>query len=400
MTESTKTGDSQARQDGAPELQGEDAQRYERIKLRISLTNIALSIALPVIFLFSGWSEDLRDVIEDWTGVASLVVLIYVLIAAAASEIITFPLDYYSGLVVEQRFSLSRASRRQWFKDWAKGEALQIVFVLAAVQLIYYLLREIPGTWWLVAGAAFTLFFVVLSALAPVLLFRIFFKFEPLSDGELKDRLLALSERLGVHVRGVYVWKLGEKTRKANAALAGWGRTRRILLSDTLIAEQTADEIEVVLAHEMAHQVHHDIWKGLAIQTGLVFAALYAVHVALEAWTDALGFRSVSDIANLPLLLLVTGFVTLIALPIANGISRRMEHAADVYALEVTRMPEAFASAMEKLADINMTQKRPNRLVEFVFHSHPAIESRIECARQWQARHGDGNRVAEDTENT
>ena len=371
------------------QLDGVQARSYERIKLRVTVFNLALSIALPLVFLFAGWSEELRDLVEDWTDSQPLVVLIYVLIVTGVLQVITFPIDIYSGHYVEKQFELSRGTLGQWFVDWLKGQALQIVFLVGAVELIYWLLRELPGTWWLVAGAGFALFFVVLAALAPVLLFRIFFKFEPLPDGELKDRLLQLSERLGVYVRGVYIWKLSDKTRKANAALAGWGRTRRILLADTLIEEHTTDEIEVVLAHELAHQVHRDIWKGLAIQTALVFLAFFAVHLALEAWTDSLGLRSISDIANLPLLFLVSGAVTLLALPIANGLSRRMEHAADVYALEKTRMAEPFASAMERLARQNLSQKRPNRFVEIVLHSHPSVESRMEFAREWHRMHGE-----------
>lgn len=372
------------------ELDAVQARRYERVRLRLTVANLILSITLPLAFLLTGWSEDVRDFVEDWTGAAALVVLLYVLIVSLALEAFTFPLDLYSGYVVEKRFELSRSTLKGWLTDWAKGEALQLVFLVGAIELIYYLLRALPGTWWLVAGAGFTIFFIVLSALAPVLLFRLFFKFEPLPDGELKDRLLALSERLGVYVRGVYIWKLGDKTRKANAALAGWGRTRRILLADTLLDEHTTDEIEVVLAHEMAHQVNRDIWKGLAIQTALVFVALFVVHLALQAWTEPLGLRSVSDIANLPLLLLVTGAVTLLALPVANGLSRKMEHAADVYALEKTGMAAPFASAMERLAKQNLSQKRPNRFVEFVLHSHPSVESRIEFAKEWERAHGSG----------
>ncbi len=379
------TGDHQEK----ASLDTVQARSYERIKLRITILNLALSIALPLVFLFAGWSEELRDLVEDWTGSQPLVVLIYVLIVTGVLQVITFPIDIYSGHYVEKQFELSRGTLGQWFVDWLKGLGLQLVFLVGAVELIYWLLRELPGTWWLVAGAGFALFFVVLAALAPVLLFRIFFKFEPLPDGELKDRLLKLSERLDVYVRGVYIWKLGDKTRKANAALAGWGRTRRILLADTLIQEHTTDEIEVVLAHEMAHQVHRDIWKGLAIQTALVFLAFFVVHLALEAWTDSLGLRSISDIANLPLLAIVSGAVTLLALPIANGLSRKMEHAADVYALEKTGMAEPFASAMERLARQNLSQKRPNRFVEIVLHSHPSVESRIEFAREWQRMHGE-----------
>ena len=371
---------------GSPAGDAGRARQYERIKLRVTLLNTALSIIAPLVFLLAGGSEALRDLVEGWTGVAALVVLAYVLIVSAAFEAITFPLDIYAGFFVERRFDLSRSTFREWLFDWAKGQAIQLVFIVAAVEGIYALLRAAAGVWWIYTAVGFTLFFVALAALAPVLLFRIFYKFEPLPDGELKDRLLRLSDRLKVSVRGVYIWKLGDKTRKANAALAGWGRTRRILLSDTLIEEHSPDEIEVVLAHEMAHQVHNDIWKGLAVQTALVFAAFLAVHLALEAWTGALGLRSVSDIANLPLLALVSGAVTLIALPVANGLSRKMEHAADVYALEKTGLAGPFASAMDKLASQNLSQKRPNRLVEIIFHSHPSVQKRIEFAREWQAK--------------
>lgn len=361
------------------------AKQYERIKLRLTLFSTAVGIVIPLVFLLTGGSEWLRDLAEDWTSNQLLIVLIYVLVVTAVFEVMTFPIDVYGGYFVERKFELSRATFSSWLLDWAKGQAIQLAFLVIAVEGIYALLRAAPGFWWVYAAIGFTLFFVVLTALAPVLLFRLFFKFEPLPDGELKDRLIALSKRLNVSVRGVYVWKLGEKTRKANAALAGWGRTRRILLSDTLIEEHTPDEIEVVLAHEMAHQVHNDIWKGLAIQTALVFVAFFAVHIALEAWTDSLGLRSVSDIANLPLLLLVSGAVTLLALPIANGLSRKMEHAADAYALEQTGMSGPFASAMDKLSKQNLSSKRPSRLVEIIFHSHPAVQSRIEFANRWEA---------------
>lgn len=364
----------------------EKAERYERVRLRVTVATLVIGVAVPLLFLLANGSEALRDVIEDWTRDASFGVLLYVLIAGAASEVITFPLDFYSGYAVEKKFGLSQVGRRQWFRDWLKGQLVELVFVLAAIEAVYALLRALPGTWWLVAAAGFTAFFVILAALAPVLLFRIFFKFEPLPDGQLKDRLLALSKRLNVYVRGVYVWKLGEKTSKANAALAGWGRTRRILLSDTLIREHTVDEIEVVLAHEMAHQVHRDIWRGIAIQTGLVFVAFFAVHLALEAWSEPLGMRSISDYANMPLLLLVTGAVTLLALPVANGISRRMEHAADRYALEKTGMADEFASAMAKLAAQNLARRKSNRLVEIVLHSHPSTGSRIDFALEWKLK--------------
>ena len=381
MTETATRADTEEK---LPTSDPEQARQYEKTRLWITAASFAIGVAAPLIFLLTAGSEGLRNVAEGWSADPSLGLFYYVLIAIAGYTALTFPLDMYSGYFVERRYGLSRIGRRQWFADWAKGQGVQLVFAVGAVEAIYALMRALPGSWWVAAAAGFALFIVILAALAPVLLFPIFYKFEPLPDGELKERLLRLSERLKVSVRGVYIWKMGEKTRKANAALAGWGRTRRILLSDTLILEHEPDEIEVVLAHEMGHQVNRDIWRGLAIQTVLMFAAFYAIHLALQTLTGPLGLRSVSDFANMPLLLLIAGAVAVIALPLANAISRRAERAADRFALERTGLIEPFISAMEKLAAQNLSRKDPHPLVEFALHSHPSVQKRIAFAREWK----------------
>jgi STE24 endopeptidase len=208
---------------------------------------------LLVALLAAEWTHALRDWALGLSTNPAGAIAFYLLALTAIGQALSFPLDFWSGYRLEHQFELSNQTFFGWLKDWLKGLGLSLALGLAGVELIYWLLRRLPETWWLVGAAAFTAFFILLAQLAPVLLFPLFFKFEPLRDGELRERLLRLSERVGARVRGVFLWKLSAKS----------------------------NEVEVVLAHELAHHVHHDIWKGTALQTALTFAGFYAVHRAL-----------------------------------------------------------------------------------------------------------------------
>jgi STE24 endopeptidase len=178
---------------------------------------------------------------------------------------------------------------------------------------------------------------------------------------------------------------LAEKTRKANAALAGLGGTRRILVSDTMLAEYTEDEIEVVLAHELAHHVHGDIWKGIAFECGLILAGFYLASRVLRALAAAIGLHGVDDVAGLPLLLLAAGAVSLVMLPVAHAMSRAFERRADHFALRLTRNPGAFISAMKRLGAQNLAEEHPSRIVQWLFYSHPPVRQRIAAAQAFAA---------------
>jgi STE24 endopeptidase len=184
-------------------------------------------------------------------------------------------------------------------------------------------------------------------------------------------------------VRGVYEWKLSEKSKKANAALVGLGNTRRIILSDTLMEKFSPEEVEAVLAHEFGHHARGHIARGIAIQSLTVFLGFYLVNLALLAWGPRFGFLRLADFGNLPLLALVTMAVSLVLMPLMNAHSRRMERQADAYALQSIPERAAFISSMEKLAELNLAERRPPRWIEFLFHSHPSIEERIAFARNW-----------------
>jgi STE24 endopeptidase len=225
---------------------------------------------------------------------------------------------------------------------------------------------------------------VLLAQLAPVVLFPIFYKFEPLQDEELKSRLVRLGERAGTRVRGVYKWHLSEKSKKANAALTGLGNTRRIILADTLLDNYSADEIEAVLAHELGHHVHKHILKGIGVQAGVTligfWAANWALHYSIDRWHM---FETISDFANLPLLVLIFTLLSFLLMPALNAFSRYNERQADRYAFESIASVAPFVSSMNKLAEQNLAERTPSRWVEWWFHSHPAIARRVAAAEAW-----------------
>jgi len=359
------------------------AKYYERNKLILSLISMALNICLPLIFLIFGGSQAIRNLAEGWSLSAPVVVVLYLLIVNAGLQALEFPLEFYSGFMVEKKYNLSRVSVPGWLWDWFKGIIIQTGLILVIISGIYWLLRLQPDLWWIWSAIGITILMIFLTALFPVLLMPLFFKFEPLPDGELRQRLFNLAERIGTRVRGVYIWKLGDKSAKANAAVTGWGSTRRIIISDTLIESNTTDEIEVVMAHELGHQVNGDIWKMMFVQTFLIFISLFFIHLAMISWIDLFNIRSIDDIAGLPLIVVVGGLVSLIALPISNWLSRRAENEADLYALNLTGMKNQFISAMLKLGEQNLSRKTQNPVIEFLFHSHPSTQRRIDKAKVW-----------------
>ena len=361
-----------------------EARRYNRIKRWLGIADFVLGLVLLVVLLASGWTGTLRDL--AYHGVSqsySLAVFLYVLMLMAIGKVLGLGLDYY-GFRLEHRFQLSNQRLRSWIWDQCKGFLVGVVLAGIVVELLYFIIRQVPQYWWLIAWAAFLVLFVLLAQLAPVVLFPIFYKFEPLQNEELKGRLVKLSEQAGTRVRGVYKWKLSEKSKKANAALTGLGNTRRIILADTLLDNYSPDEIEAVLAHELGHHVHKHIAKSIAVQAGITFvgfwAANWVLHYAVERWHM---FETLSDFANLPLLVLVSTVLSFLILPAMNAYSRFNERQADRYAFRSIASVEPFVSSMNKLADQNLAERTPSKWVEWYFHSHPSISRRLQAAEAW-----------------
>jgi STE24 endopeptidase len=312
-------------------------------------------------------------------------VAVYTAVLAALYEIVTLPIAFYGGYVLERRYGMSRETVGRWSADRAKAAALGAVLAVAGAEIVYAAIRTSPRWWWALSALVFAAAAALLARVTPTLLLPLFFRFHPLGRESLRDRLVALSGRAGVPVLGVYEWGLGARTRRANAALVGAGTTRRILLSDTLLANYSDDEIEVILAHELGHHVHRDIQKGLIAEAALLLIAFYGASRALEASWTRLGLAGVADVAGLPVLLLAGGLVSLAATPLVNAFLRANERRADRYALALTNRPHSFVSAMKRLAAQNMAEERPSAATRLLFHSHPTIEERIQVAESYTA---------------
>ncbi len=364
-------------------------RRYNRIKRWLGISDFVLGLALLMVLLTTGWNGSLRDMAYQGSfQTYFLAVFLYVLMLMVISKVLGIGLDYY-GFRLEHRFNLSNQKFGGWIWDETKGFLVGIVFASIVVELLYFIIRTAPQYWWLIAWAAFLGLFVLLAQLAPVVLFPIFYKFEPLQDEELKARLVRLGERAGTRVRGVYKWNLSEKSKKANAALTGLGNTRRIILADTLLDNYSPDEIEAVLAHELGHHVHKHIFKSIVVQAGLTLAGFWAanwvLHYAMERWHM---FETLSDFANLPLLVLVSTVLSFLLLPAINAFSRYNERQADRYAFRSISSVVPFISSMNKLAAQNLAERTPSKWIEWFFHSHPAISRRVAAAERWAKAQG------------
>jgi STE24 endopeptidase len=306
----------------------------------------------------------------------------------AIHEIGALPLAFYTGFTLERRYGLSRQSAASWLADHAKSAGVQFVFAASAATWVSASLRLWPAGWWLAAWAGAVAAAVAIAWAAPVLLLPLFYAFAPLENAGLRDRLLALAARAGVPALGIFEWRLGDRTSRTNAALTGVGTTRRIIVSDTLITDCQADEVEVVLAHELAHHVHHDVWRSLAVDALVGGAALAGSAAALRAAVVPLGLRGIADVAGLPLVALTAIAAGWLASPAVNAVSRAHERRADRFALDLTRNPDAFARAMRRLGARNLAEDAPTLLARVFFHTHPPIKDRLAAARAWAADQG------------
>jgi STE24 endopeptidase len=357
----------------------EDARRYEITRYIVSGVGFFINAGVLISLFTSGWTFRIRNLAEHLgSGRPTVVVLVYFAAIGLLLSVMQIPLEVFSGYYLEHRFKLSRQSFRGWMFDHLKGLGIGALLGLGAAEILYALLRHYPDRWWIYASAAFVAAFVVLANLAPVLILPLFFKFRPVENNELRRRVDRLARRTGKQVRGIFEWSLGDKTRKANAAVVGWGNTRRVIVSDTLLNNFDPEEIEVIMAHELCHHVKAHIWWGMALQTVVTFASFFAIHHVLRDFTPQ--FRSLGDVANFPIVALTIVAVSLLVLPLVNGFSRSLERAADRYAIDVTGDSLAFVSSMEKLADLNLANRSPNPIIEFLFYSHPSIENRIKLA--------------------
>lgn len=357
-----------------------DVKRYQRQKLLATITSTVLTF-LWIAFLALLLGPALGEQYTAWFGENDwLRLFASAAVLAVSLEILTFPIEFWSSFILEHRYQLSNQSLARWLWKRVKSYVLGGALGLALLSGIYALLWTTGGWWWLWATVGWLLMTLVLGRLLPVVILPLFYTVTRLDDPALLVRLRRLTEGTSLAVEGVYQLNLSDETRKANAALAGMGRTRRVLLGDTLLAQFTPEEIEVIFAHEVGHHVHAHLPKLIVAGVVLAFAGFALVDNVLGVAAPWLGYRDLPDPAALPLFVLVLGLFGLVLAPAQNALSRFFETQCDRYALTRTANPTAYRSAFIKLARLNKSDPDPHPLVAWLFYDHPPIRERLALA--------------------
>ncbi len=345
----------------------------------ILLTSVILygAIGLGLTFWFYDWAQSLN---QSPYGI----VFLYFLFFSLYSLVLSFPMSVYSGFILEHQYQLSNQTFFSWLWEWLKKQILGFVISTPLVLLLYILIWNFQTSWWFLGWVGYAIFSLVLGKLFPVVIVPLFYKYSPIQDQVLKARIEALANRFDLKIRNISSLNLSKTTKKVNAAFTGFGKTKRVILGDTLLESFNHDEIETVLAHELGHCKNHDIWKQFIFGAILSLAGFWLAYQLLNGLSTQLGYEGAGDVRSFPLFSLIFFVFGLIMSPAGNTFSRYAENKADQFALEATKNKSSFISAMQKLSDMNLADPNPNPLIEFLLYDHPSIGKRIRMAEQYR----------------
>lgn len=359
----------------------ENSKQYQRTKLLLSVIEFIIGFGFLIFILSAGITQSAEIFLRRYVQNDFPVLLLFVTSLGIAETILLFPINVYAGFVIEHRYRLSNQRFPAWLWEQFKGILVSYPIMIILITIFFVLLRRYPQTWWLWMGGVMVIFSIIIARLAPVLLFPLFYKFSPLENKTLAEDISALCSKVGLTLAGVYQFNLSKTTRKANAAFTGIGKSKRVILGDTLLDTMETDEILAVLAHELGHYKLQHIWKGMAVGIIITFLGLFLVSVAYNATLPLFHFKHPAQIAALPLIGILLMIYQFITAPVQNAYSRANERAADDFSVQLTGDAQALISGLNKLADLNLADREPHLLIEFLFYSHPSIEKRIRRLR-------------------
>jgi STE24 endopeptidase len=355
-------------------------KHYSKIKLRLSLIDLVLDLLLVTVLAFSGISIFIAG-LASVTGNIYVNFLLFILIIGLCFSIIGLPFDFYGSYIIEHRFGLSNQTVLKWIWERLKSTLISLLIGIPIAIVFYFLILRMGDKWWIFFSCFIFIISVFLARIAPVVIFPLFYKFTKIEDDELMGRLEKILSEVNIKINGIFSFNMSKDTKKANAGFTGLGKSKRIILSDTLIEKFTPEEISVVFAHEAGHYKHRHIIKNIVFSTVVIFVSFYVCSLLHSLTIKAMGFEHIYDLAALPALVFYLTLAGLIMMPVTNYISRRYEFQADEFAIKITSNADAFISTMEKLAEINLANKSPHPVVEFFLYSHPSINRRIEFAK-------------------
>jgi len=359
-------------------MKNNNAKKYNNIKLGISITKGIISFFVIIAFVYFGYSKELESYLRTYTENQYLLLLLFVVVVGFVSSVINFPVKFYTEFYLEHKYDLSNQTFWKWILEDFKGLLVGSVIGIPILLLFYWVMLTFGSLWWLVFSIAMFFISVVLAQILPIIILPIFYKITPIENEEIKKRILRLAKDVKMKVANVFQFDMSKNTKKANAAFTGLGRTKRIILGDTLVISYTEDEIETVLAHEFGHYKHKHIIKNLFIGTLSSFITFFAIASLYELSLTWFGFTEITQVSALPILSVWAMLIGLLTTPIGNIISRKFEYEADEYAINATNKAEDFINTLEKLTDQNLGDKEPHPFVEWFFYSHPSVAKRKE----------------------
>lgn len=354
----------------------------------------AWEIALPAAFLFSGFSARLRDFARRVGRKWYFVLCIYFIVLMVLDYGANWPLHYYLGFVRPHAYGLSTQTFAKWFGDSLKSFAIFLVGGMVLLWLPYLLIKKSPRRWWLYVGLAMIPFYFFVQLIQPVVFDPLFNDFTPVQNKALEAKILTLADRAGIHGSHVYQVNKSVDTKTVNAYVTGFMGTKRIVLWDTIINKLDEHELLFVMGHEMGHYALNHVVKGILFLSGLTFIAFYGIHRLgtwmLRRWGGKFGFDQLSDIASLPLLILLLNLISLVLTPIGFAYSRHLEHEADRFGLEITHYNHAAATGFTRLIDEDLDMPRPGIFFMLWRSTHPAIGDRIDFFNDYKPwEHGE-----------
>jgi STE24 endopeptidase len=357
-----------------------DSMQYNKIKNRLALAEPVIALTALALIQASGLTDRFAAAASGVFAALYAAIPVYAALFGLAYYAITFYPGFYRSYKLEHRFRLSNQHLTGWLKDEAKRLALSYLLLVLFMEMLYASLRYSAGGWWLIMAFAWIFVTVIIARLAPVVIIPLFFKFKPIGDPGLRERLLRLADRFGIKVLDVFRLDLSAKTKKANAALVGIGDTRRVLLSDTLLDGFSEKELEVVLAHELAHHKLGHIWKLILFGGAATLAVFWLVNISSGGYLGRFGGSSLDELSAFPVMMFYIVLYSSLATPLSNAFSRKLERSADSMALRTTGMPEDFISCMNKLARQNLSDPSPSRIIEILLYDHPPVARRTGMA--------------------
>ncbi len=359
-----------------------DAKKYNNIKLAVGIGKAVFSFVLILLFVWLGYSLRLENYLSSYFDSKYLLFLAFILVTGVVASILFAPVNYYTGFYLEHKYNLSNQTFGKWVWENFKGMLVSLVIGVPIMLIFYFILDRFGEMWWLPFAIVMFLISVILSQIFPILIMPIFYKITPIDNSELKEKIESLAKKAGLKVENVYKFNMSKNTKKANAAFTGLGKTKRIILGDTLTENFSVEEIVTVIAHELGHYKKKHIVKNILIGTITSFLTLYLIALLYNISLGWFGFTSITEIAALPLLALWSMLIGVITTPLGNILSRKFEYEADEYAIKETGIPEVFISTLKKLTDQNLGDKEPHPFVEWFFYSHPSIKNRVAAIKK------------------